>query len=268
MKPLVLYHANCADGFCAAWVAHKAMPDAEFIAVNYGEPPPDVKGRKVYILDFSYKRAVMKELFVKADSVTCLDHHKTAAADLENICEGRQISRAWCVFDMAHSGGRLTWDFFFPCQPVPWLVDYTEDRDLWTWKLPSSKEVSAALASYERTFERWDSFAKELPPDMKADPPNPLIPEGAAILRYQQQTVDSQAKNAVGHKVLSVNATTLISEIGEKLAQGRPFSATFFINAAGKKVWSLRSRDGGIDVSEIAKRHGGGGHKQAAGFTE
>ena len=55
---------------------------------------------------------------------------------------------------------------------------------------------------------------------------------------------------------------------GDRLAQGRPFSATFFIRADGKRVWSLRSREGGIDVSVIAKAHGGGGHAQAAGFQE
>jgi len=31
-------------------------------------------------------------------------------------------------------------------------------------------------------------------------------------------------------------------------------------------VFSLRSQEGGIDVSEIAIKFGGGGHKHAAGF--
>lgn len=26
MKPLVIYHANCADGFTAAWAFHKLDP--------------------------------------------------------------------------------------------------------------------------------------------------------------------------------------------------------------------------------------------------
>jgi bifunctional oligoribonuclease and PAP phosphatase NrnA len=37
-------------------------------------------------------------------------------------------------------------------------------------------------------------------------------------------------------------------------------------SGAARKV-SLRSTDGGIDVSEIARRHGGGGHPRAAGFS-
>jgi uncharacterized protein len=100
-----------------------------------------------------------------------------------------------------------------------------------------------------------------------------LVVEGAAIIRYQDQIIEQQCKNAVeiemdGHRVLSVNATVLISEIGGKLAEGRPFSATYFFDGKGRRIWSLRSRDGGVDVSEIAKRHGGGGHRQAAGYEE
>jgi nanoRNase/pAp phosphatase (c-di-AMP/oligoRNAs hydrolase) len=71
-----------------------------------------------------------------------------------------------------------------------------------------------------------------------------------------------------GHKVLAVNATCLMSEIGERLAQGRPFGATYFVREDGKRVWSLRSCEGGIDVSDVARRRGGGGHRAAAGFTE
>jgi phosphoesterase RecJ-like protein len=38
-------------------------------------------------------------------------------------------------------------------------------------------------------------------------------------------------------------------------------------SADGLRKVSLRSRDGRVDVSEIARRQGGGGHRQAAGFT-
>lgn len=35
----------------------------------------------------------------------------------------------------------------------------------------------------------------------------------------------------------------------------------------GKRVFSLRSTPDGIDVSEIAKARGGGGHRNAAEFV-
>jgi len=60
----------------------------------------------------------------------------------------------------------------------------------------------------------------------------------------------------------------LFSYIAGELAKDRPFGTYYIDRHDGKRQWSLRSRDGGVDVSEIAKAHGGGGHKQAAGFEE
>lgn len=263
-RPLVIYHANCADGFAAAWVAHRHLGDgADYQPANYGEPPPDVTGRDVYVLDFSYKRPVMLEVVEKAKSVVVLDHHKTAKAELEGL--------PCATFDMEKSGGRLAWEHFFPGKVSPWLVDYTEDRDLWRWKLPHSREISAAIASHPYDFDLWDRWAMNVNGGNAT--PTLLAEEGRAILRYQSQQVESQVKNATevelaGHKVLAVNATHLTSEIAGKLAEGKPFGACYFIRGDGKKVWSLRSRDGGIDVSEIAKAKGGGGHRNAAGFEE
>lgn len=100
-----------------------------------------------------------------------------------------------------------------------------------------------------------------------------LVAEGAAILRYQSNIVAKAIASASeitigGYKVLAVNATTLQSEIAGELAKSRPFGACFFLDAWGVKVWSLRSREGGVDVSEVAKLYGGGGHVRAAGFQE
>lgn len=100
-----------------------------------------------------------------------------------------------------------------------------------------------------------------------------LVAQGSAILRREQQIVDSHVSFARethigGHKVLCVNATVLSSEIAGALAENRPFGVCWFERGDGKRVYSLRSRDGGVDVSEVAKMYGGGGHRNAAGFEE
>lgn len=280
MKPLVIYHASCFDGFCAAWVMRKIMPDAEFFAAQYGTPPPDVTGRRVVIVDFSYKRPVMLALIHAArGNVTVLDHHKTAEADLKGIETECYRDTLDClptvVFDMTKSGGRLAWESVcggglssYANLPVPWLVEYTEDRDLWRHALPDSKAVNAALRSYPLDFETWDKLA-EVEGGRKAW--ESFVSQGEAILRAERQVIDSHVRHARevdfdGHKVLCVNATTLFSEIAGELAAGRPFGVCWFQRADGKFVYSLRSRDGGVDVSEIAEARGGGGHRGAAGF--
>ncbi len=65
----------------------------------------------------------------------------------------------------------------------------------------------------------------------------------------------------------NVSSSTLISDVGHELAKGRPFGVTWF-ERDGQRVYSLRSVDGGLDVSEIAKSFGGGGHEHAAGFSK
>jgi oligoribonuclease NrnB/cAMP/cGMP phosphodiesterase (DHH superfamily) len=282
-RPLVLYHAGCWDGFCAAWVARKAMPDANFIAVHYGEQPPIVCHRPVFILDFSYKRDVMKQIIGQAHSVCVLDHHKSAQAELDfPSCTPEQMKdgtgRIYIRFDMGKSGGRLTWDYFFGDDYAkkysnaddlrPWLVDYTEDRDLWRHELPQSRLANAALRSFPLSFDGWDLIAryKDSPESWAG-----FCGQGEAILRREKQIVDDHIRHAreikmAEHKILAINATVLLSEIAGELAKGRPFGACYFDRSDGKRVWSLRSAPDGVDVSEIAKQFGGGGHKNAAGF--
>lgn len=275
MKPLVIYHGNCWDGFCAAWVAKKALRDIEAVPAQYGQPPPNCAARNVFMLDFSYPREVMRAVASEADAIVVIDHHKTAEAALVGLDE-EYAPYLTTVFDMKKSGGRLTWEWFTsmgydlptPHQPrVPWLVDYTEDRDLWRHALEGTQEINAALRSYPLEFDLWDQFEQK-------DPRSTFYYEGAAIRRREKQIVEEHVRNARIENfdgtwtVPIVNATTLFSEIAGELAKGQPFAACYFDRQDGKRQWSLRSEPNGLDVSEIAKAHGGGGHQHAAGFEQ
>lgn len=262
MNGLVIYHGpTCWDGFCSAWLMHHFSDmDLDYHPAQYGELPPNVRNRDVWVLDFSYPRQSMQVMAQEARSLIVLDHHKTAQAALEGL--------PYCTFDMGLSGAQLTWDwladtFGHALPKRPWLVDYTADRDLWKWLLPDSKEVNAALRSYPLDFAVWDRlWAEESPATLKRD--------GAAILRAEEVTIQAHLARAReidfdGYQILSVNATSLYSEIAGRLAEGRDFGMCWF-ERDGLRQYSLRSREGGIDVSEIAKAHGGGGHRGAAGF--
>lgn len=277
---IVLYHAGCWDGFCAAWVAARTLgPDTECVAVHYGQPFPklDYADRKVYILDFSYPLDELRTWAAgKRPLFVCiLDHHKTAEQDLKPIIGQDQILPSvlsFVAFDMHKSGARMTWEYFNGVQEhaIPWLVKYTEDRDLWKHQLPFTKEVNACLRSHPFDLKLWDSF-KENYTNPEGNPHHLFITEGSAILRAEQAIIDSHVRNAVeinfaGYKIRCVNATVLHSSIGNDLAIGYPFALTYFINQGGEYVCSLRSNEKGIDISKIAKQLGGGGHRNAAGF--
>lgn len=81
MKPLIIYHRSCPDGFGAAYSAWLRFGDeAEYLPMQYGEEfNPDLcKDREVYILDFSFPKDKMLEILNKCDKMVWLDHHISA----------------------------------------------------------------------------------------------------------------------------------------------------------------------------------------------
>lgn len=256
MTDLVIYHGSCRDGFTAAWVARRRFPEAEFHAGYFGRQPPPVSGRRVLIVDFSYPRAVIEEMASQAESILLLDHHKTAQVDLAGL--------PYATFDMDRSGAGLAWDYLFPGEPRPWLVDYVEDRDLWRFALPDSRAVNAYLSVVPFEFEAWsrtDALGFESTKAL-----------GDVVLAKIEQYVSEVSKNARlitldGYRVPAVNASPVdTSEVLEGLAVGHPFALSWSVRFDGVFQYSLRSTADGVDVSEIAKGHGGGGHEHAAGF--
>jgi len=279
---ICIYHGNCADGFGAAWAVWKRWGDAvEFVPGIYGKAPPDVTGKNVLMVDFSYKKALLETMAVTATSIIILDHHKTAQADLaeftasditspgpdyEIACGAKIAAR----FDMEKSGAVLAWEFCFPGKPIPLLLQHIQDRDLWRFALENTREIQAAVFSYPYDFPTWDNLIEECEhgegiPDLAA--------EGIAIERKHHKDIDELLDVSMrymtigGHRVPVANLPyTMSSDAAGKLAEGNAFAACYF-DRADARVFSLRSRGpDGADVSEIAKQYGGGGHKNAAGF--
>jgi len=262
MQPLVIYHGNCRDGFCAAWAVRKAFPESHFFPGFYGKDPPNVLGRRVIMVDFSYPPEVLKEIADKCKSLLVLDHHKTA----EEALKGFKHEKATIEFDMSRSGAGMAWDTYHGYSTRPWLVSYVEDRDLWKQALPDSTSISALIGTLEFDFDVWDRFAQEY----KTVVPE-LVEMGKAVERKTKQYVREVAKNVRrvdfhGYNIPVVNAPQVdISELLNFLANDAPFSMGWWQLSDGSYTYGLRSK-GDFDVSEIAKRHGGGGHKNAAGF--
>jgi oligoribonuclease NrnB/cAMP/cGMP phosphodiesterase (DHH superfamily) len=263
MRNICIYHGNCADGFGAAWVVRKALGmETIFVPGTYGNPPPNGLNEddELYIVDFSYKRPILLELASKVKNLTILDHHKTAQEDLLGF-RHRNVN---AVFDMERSGATITWDFFFSGLPRPRLLDHIEDRDLWRFLLPGTREIQANVFSYPYSFDVWDKL-------MKA-PPEDLMMEGEAIERKHHKDVKELIQVVTrpmligGYVVPVANLPyTFTSDAGHELAKGQPFAGCYWDTPEGR-VFSLRSTDEGVDVSEIAKKYGGGGHRNASGF--
>ena len=260
----VLYHAGCDDGFGAAYAIWlKYGYKAKYIPVQYGQDFPEVSpGETVFVVDFSYPRDILQDIANRCKLVV-LDHHKTAMDDLADL--------PFAHFDMNKSGAVLAWEYFHPNRPIPVLLKYVQDYDLWTKELINTEENKAWRGSFNRTFERWQTM------DLIVSRGDTWKAEGEAILRSEKMHIQRRVAQAFEvtidtHVVLAVNETQYFSEVAGELAKNTryPFGACFFMRSDGLKIWSLRSDRnlGDFDVSEVAKLRGGGGHRNAAGFKE
>lgn len=293
---MMIYHADCADGFGAAWAAWELWGDTvEYMPYRYGQTPPDVMGKHVLIGDFSFKRDQLAHMADDAASIIVLDHHKSAQADLaewiindpewEFVARGDPLKLVRdnddrtgqpiaALFDMERSGARMVWDFCFPGIEAPVLIQLIEDRDLWRFKLPDTKPFGLWLRSEPFSFARWNEIAGDL---VERCAGGLIMREASAMQRFHDRKVEEMLGRIRhiridGHVVPACNCPPeFASEVAHAILDKHkeaPFAATYSDGPKGRG-YSLRSDYGEnrIDVSEIAQRYGGGGHRNAAGFA-
>lgn len=257
----IIYHKNCRDGQFAAFAAYEDGATLHawdlYESLTTPEALDPMVGKDVVFVDCSPDPYTYLMIARDAKSLTVIDHHKTALhlADVPG-----------CHISMEHSGAVLSWLHFHPDEPLPDLYRIVEDRDLWRFKDPRTKAATCALSIQAANFdplsvEYWlrrgaDYFAEI----------------GEYPIRYQRHLVESRARQAseirfAGCDILAVNCgiKAFSSDIGHILADGRPFSLVYTVDADGTAYCSLRSSPMGLDVSVIASLFGGGGHKHAAG---
>ena len=220
---MVIYHANCNDGFGAAFSAWKLLGNrAEYIACTHGTEPPDVKGKKVICLDFSFNNPVTKKLIEEADDFWILDHHKSAMVELHDISNA--------LFDMNKSGAMLAWEFFHPGKEPPKFIQYIQDRDLWKFELPYSREFSAAFDMIPWEFEEYEKFEDDSVFD-------DAVKRGSYILAYARTVIKKVCEKASkrrfnNYDVMIVNSPHWMSEIGAKLAPDCDFAMIWYYDDA------------------------------------
>jgi uncharacterized protein len=290
-KPDVcLYHSPCDDGFACAWIVRGKWPDCVLAPTNYGLAFPDIDivGKNLLIADFSYKPEVLADLLKRgAASIVILDHHKTAEADLaafkvgaaglvlENVDlmlrAGADVLRPPILarFAMEHSGAALTWEFCYPDRPLPIMLQFIEDRDLWRFNLKETRAFTLYLRSFSYDFPTWDAISQAVETD-----PNMVMGSAFSIERFYDQKLAEMLPTAVWKNIGKWNVPVahapyaFASDLAHELLKAHPDAAfaAVVVDAYGGRTYSLRSEDSRQDVSEVAKSFGGGGHRNASGF--
>ncbi len=260
-KILIIYHGDCADGFSGAWAAWKKFGNnAEYFAASRHAGLPNVKGKEVYSIDFTYRpAAVLEKMAREAARLVLIDHHISSKPLMP-------LSKEYW-FSLEHSAAVLAWEYFHQGKPVPELLRYVEDGDLWKFKLPSSRAIGTYIGLFGFGFKTWEQLAKEL---QSFSGRRRAAERGELLLKYQEEQVGEVVARArevrfEGKRVLAANSPLLDSQIGHALAKKKPPFGIVWREENGLIRVSLRA-EGNFDVAKIAEKYGGGGHRAAAGF--
>lgn len=269
-KKIIVFYHDDLDGFTGAWAAWKKFKNtADYLPIHHDNKPLDMlalnaEGKDIYIIDYSFKPEETKNLVAVNNKVVLIDHHFTSVESAKIATES--------LYDTSHSGAYLAWKYFHPDKKIPKLVSYVEDYDIWNFKLSFTQELTLFLSSKKFDFKTWEKMAREFEDESKR---KELIKQGEIMLAYKENLIAELLEKGEevifeGHRAFAVNSPVFESEIGHHVYEKRGMLAIIwsYRRKRGKpklKV-SLRS-DKSIDVSEIALKYGGGGHKSAAGFT-
>lgn len=268
-KPiLVLYHADCLDGFGAAFAAWTHFKDAaDYLPIQYGDILPDVKDKEVYLLDFAFvneQLALMHTLHQEAKSWKVIDHHATAVEQLQTLPAELCMN---CLLDNSQSGAALAWTYFNPRTAIPLILRHVQDGDLFKFEMADSKEICLGLRYYVGfNFRAWQVLSQM--------PLHNLVLAGKIIQSGQEIALaelrnKAHVMNLDGISGLAINAdvNSYKTVLGNELAeQSQTFGAVYQFLGDKWKI-SLRSlKDGTVNVRELAEQFNGGGHDTAASF--
>jgi oligoribonuclease NrnB/cAMP/cGMP phosphodiesterase (DHH superfamily) len=269
MNNIVIYHNNCSDGFAAAAVTKLHFKDqAEYFPGNYTDAPPSVVGKNVYFVDFSYSLEVVSKMLLTANHVYFIDHHKTAIEALAPIFNHPKFTP---YVSLEKSGAGLTWDYFYPNKAVPDLIKYVEDRDLWNWKYSNTQEYLMAIELEPFNLETYSVVLEKSITESTVHT-NFLINQGTIIKKYYDKCISQCVENStiIKYKDMFVPICNCYykfsSHVGNALAKANPYTFSIMYEIRGDVAHvSFRSVETGVDVSEIAKELGGGGHQMSSG---
>ena len=262
-KVLCFFHANCVDGAASAAVIRHKYPNAKCYPMNHGDLlRAKVKGKKLFIVDFSFKPEILKRFQKEAKSVHWYDHHITAVPIQKEV--------GWGDIDLKESGASLTWKKEFPDTPVPKIIQYVRDKDLYEFKLPDSRAISMYLRGVTNITNPLNEFWKDSLAGISQEKWEGMIEKGNLALLFQTATLKQGLRSAFeinfhDHRTLAINWALEASDMGEMIYKDLGYDIALMFYYTGS-IWNFSLRSDKVDVSKLALKYGGGGHPGASGF--
>jgi len=274
MGILVLFHDDM-DGRCSAAIVKKVYPEARCYEVNYSDPLPIdeiLSDDTVFIVDYTpSKDCDFERIVSKAAKTVWIDHHG------KNIVRHKFFDK--CLdglrVEKTPSGAGCCWKYLFPKVPVPDAVLYVSDYDTWTYDFGIvTKAFEAGLKTVAHSPEDpiWDALLDTDNDLRRQKETQNIVVKGNIVLEFRKNffkdiaTKGSFTCDFEGHKILCCNMPGVGSNLFEGMdTEGYDIVSTFYSDGS-KIIVGLYSEGETVDCSELAMKHGGGGHKGAAGF--
>lgn len=278
MKTIIIHH-NDLDGRCAAAVAiNSDWGKARMMSGGILCVEMDYKdtlslemfddGCEVVIVDFSLNPEIMAKLFEKGCMVTWIDHHATAAA----YEYGKPLPGLRDFRDKGRSGCELAWAYFNQNVEQPLAVSLIGDYDSWRLGFaPYCFEFYEGMKLQPGASNPFSDLWTEL---LGGDDPSRRTAEiqrdGRTAIAYRDAYADGMRKSCGyateidGYRAYAMNVYGFGSKAFAEKTGEYPVCIAY-IHDGTRFTVSLYSET--VDVSAIAKAHGGGGHRGAAGFV-
>lgn len=269
MKTLCLHH-NDSDGRASGAIVRLALGSAvQLYEIDYGDPVPWDRvwqAEQVVIVDFSLPLAEMQKI-AQARSLVWIDHHISA------IKEMGETAKSWNgIQDIAEAGCVLCWHYFFPHQPTPTAIVLIGDRDIWRLAEPDSPAFNEGLIHEHTQPENdalWLPLLQEEPSALQG-----LMQRGKILLEARLKTIRRQVSRFgfqvlfEGYRTLAINRSG-DGDLGHHiLSLGYEVAYCYIDGYQNNTLTTFVTLYGDqVDVSVIAKKFGGGGHRGAAGFS-
>lgn len=271
---IIIHHNKDMDGYASGAICKRKYPQATLIGWDYKDEIPDFKqfyGEDVIMIDITFPIATLTELG-RIARLTVIDHHISFRKDFGKIKEEEHTFEYY--YEDGIAACEIGWKYLFPNEPIPHAITLIGRYDTWRQKegdweretLPF-KYFMYGECNSAQNFPKWVLDSRN---DGNI---SDVISYGQAIMQYQR-TMDeatsraySFEREAYGIRAICLNQPYFSSETVASVYN--PEKHDVMVGFAwGGDNWrvSLRSAKDEVDVSVIAKRKGGGGHKGAAGF--
>ena len=262
------FHSSDLDGQCSGAIIKMAYPDCELIGINYGDDFPwdSIKRNDTVILvDISLQPFSDMEKLSNMCSLYWIDHHISAINEYE---KSKNFRPADVSLNTEYAACELTWKYFNKTS-IPYYVTLLGQFDIWNHSNPDTLFFQYGLSQYNTNPDNQILWEKLKLKQFLTE----IINEGRHIKKYVDKENIKYLKNAgfetefSGYKCYAVNKLFCGSLIFDSLKNKEDYDI-FIIFGYNNFKWSisLYSEKDNIDVSKLAKKYGGGGHKGASGF--